>query len=144
MAQKKKTSTKKASTKPRKKKVEEEQINIDPTNIIDVIKEHEVETKEAVERAEEIVAQEQPKEEPEVVVEGAQEPTTEEESADVTAEEYSFEMEVEIGPKDEVAKSVAEKEPKEVQKERKPKLNPTKVTKAKRLWNYYWNGTLID
>lgn len=134
MAGKKKTNTKKATTRPRKKKTIEEEINIDPTNVVDVLKQHEEEVSEAVEQSEQET--EERTEQVEEVQEASTEVTEEEvilDEQETVEEETTLELEPQPEPKDE--------KPVETPKK---KLNPTKVTRGKRLWNYYWNGTTIE
>lgn len=158
MAQKKKGNEKKTRTKTNTVKVKEENVNLVQENVLDVIMNHEEETKEIIDEAlssEAETTNESETAEPEVQVsdegtDDTQELVTEDGdniSSDTETEENDQTKEavetVEENATEEESDAVSETDQQEKPTEKK-KINRTIIKKAKRLWNYYWNGTIID
>ena len=156
MAQKKKGNEKKA--KKNTVKVKEENVNLVQENVLDVIMSHEEETKEIIDEAlssEAETTNEPETTEPEVQVSDEGTGDTQELVAEDVDNVFSETETEENGQTketvDTVEENATEEEPDAViktdQQEKpteKKKINRTIIKKAKRLWNYYWNGTLID
>lgn len=156
MAQKKKGNEKK--TKKNTVKVKEENVNLVQENVLDVIMNHEEETKEIIDEAlssEADTTNEPEITEPEVQVSDEGTDDTQElvaEDVDNVSSETETEENVQTKETVEtVEENVTEEEPDAVsetdQQEKlteKKKINRTIIKKAKRLWNYYWNGAIMD
>lgn len=158
MAQKKKGNEKKTKSKTNTVKVKEENVNLVQENVLDVIMSHEEETKEIIDEAlssEAETTNELETTEPEVQVsdegtDDTQEPVAED-GENVSSETETEENDQTKETVEAVEKNVTEEEPdavSETDQQEKPtekkKINRTIIKKAKRLWNYYWNGAIMD